>query len=179
MPPPAAPWTPWRCSAASSMPGWRTLPHSRFTTRRRCREMIRAGVGAQVTLALGGKLDMPSIGKKGEPRVVTGRVKLISDGRFRNRGPMGRGEHMDMGPTAVLDTGRVEIVVISRHQEPNDYACLISVGIDPAAKRFLMLKSRVHWRAGFKPITKAIVECAGVGVCTSDYGTLDFRRVRR
>jgi len=142
-------------------------------------QMIRAGVGAELTLPLGGKLDMPSIGRKGEPRMVTGRVKLISDGRFRNRGPMGRGEHMDMGPTAVFDTGRVEIVVISRHQEPNDYACLISVGIDPEAKRFLMLKSRVHWRAGFKPITKAIVECAGVGVCTSDYSMLEFRHVRR
>jgi microcystin degradation protein MlrC len=92
---------------------------------------------------------------------------------------MGRGEQMDMGPTVVFDTGRVEIVVISRHQEPNDYACLISVGIDPEAKRFLMLKSRVHWRAGFKPITKAIIECAGVGVCTSDYGMLAFKRVRR
>jgi microcystin degradation protein MlrC len=142
-------------------------------------EMIRAGIGAELTLPLGGKLDMPSIGKTGEPLAVSGRVKLVSDGRFRNRGPMGRGEQMDMGPTAVFDTGRVEIVVISRHQEPNDYACLLSVGIDPEAKRFLMLKSRVHWRAGFKPITKAVVECAGVGVCTSDYGALDFRRVRR
>ena len=141
--------------------------------------MIRAGIGAELTLPLGGKLDMPGIGRKGEPRVVGGRVKLISNGRFRNRGPMGRGEQMDMGPTAVFDTGRVEIVVISRHQEPNDYACLLSVGIDPEAKRFLMLKSRVHWRAGFKPITRAVVECAGAGVCTSDYGELAFRRVRR
>lgn len=141
--------------------------------------MIRAGIGAELTLPLGGKLDLPGIGRKGEPRVVSGRVKLISNGRFRNRGPMGRGVQMDMGPTVVFDTGRVEIVVISRHQEPNDYACLLAVGIDPQSKRFLMLKSRVHWRAGFKPITKAIVECAGVGVCTSDYGTLGFRRVRR
>ena len=142
-------------------------------------EMIRAGVRSEVTLALGGKLDMPAIGRQGEPRTVTGKVKLISDGRFRNRGPMGRGVLYDMGPTAVLDTGRVEIVVVSNQQEPNDYACFTSVGIDPEAKRFLMLKSRVHWRAGFAPVTRAIVECAGVGVCTSDYATLDFRRVRR
>ena len=141
--------------------------------------MMRAGIGAELTLPLGGKLAMPSIDRKGEPLAVSGRVKLISDGRFRNRGPMGRGEHMDMGPTAVFDTGKVEIVVISRHQEPNDYACLLSVGIAPEAKRFLMLKSRVHWRAGFEPIAKAIVECAGVGVCTSDYSMLGFKRVRR
>ena len=143
------------------------------------RTMIRAGVRSEVTLALGGKLEMPAIGRKGEPRTVTGRVKLISDGRFRNRGPMSRGVLYDMGPTVVLDTGRVEIVAVSNQQEPNDYACFTSLGIDPEAKRFLMLKSRVHWRAGFAPIARGVVECAGVGVCTSDYAMLDFRRVRR
>jgi microcystin degradation protein MlrC len=112
------------------------------------RRMIAAGIGAQVTLPLGGKLDMPAIGLKGEPLTVTGRVKLISEGRYRNRGPMATGVLVDMGPTVVLDTGRVEIVVISRHVEPNDVNCFLSLGIDPLAKRYLMLKSRVHWRAG-------------------------------
>jgi len=143
------------------------------------KQMIAAGVGAQVTLRLGGKLDMPSIGRKGEPREVTGTVKLISDGKYRNRGPASRGVMMDMGPTVVLDTGKVEIVVITRHQEPNDLGCFLSVGIDPLEKKYLMLKSRVHYRAGFKPIAKQIIECAGVGVCTSDYDMLKFKKVRR
>jgi microcystin degradation protein MlrC len=143
------------------------------------RQMIAAGVGAELRLKLGGKLDMPAIGRRGEPLEVAGRVKLISDGRFRNRGPMGTGILMDMGPSVVLDTGRVEIVVISRHVEPNDLECLMSLGIDPLRKRYRMLKSRVHWRAGFKPVAKAVIECAGVGVCTSDYGQLAFRNVRR
>ena len=69
---------------------------------------------------LGGKMDMPSIGKTGEPREVTGKVKLISDGLYRNLGPASAGLLMDMGPTVVFDTGKVEIVVISRQQEPND-----------------------------------------------------------
>ena len=33
----------------------------------------------------------------------------------------------------------------------------------------MMLKSRVHWRAGLRSLAKAVVECAGTGVCTSDY----------
>ena len=45
----------------------------------------------------------------------------------RNLGPASTGLLMDMGPSVVLDTGRVEIVVISRHQEPNDLACLLSI----------------------------------------------------
>ena len=142
-------------------------------------EMTAAGIGAQVTVNLGGKMDMPSINRTGEPRQVTGRVKLISDGRYRNRGPASKGVLMDMGPTVVLDTGKVEIVVISRHQEPNDLACLMSLGIDPFEKRYLMLKSRIHYRAGFRDMAKQVIECAGVGVCTSDYDMLDFKNVRR
>ncbi|MFO1326812.1 MAG: M81 family metallopeptidase [Rubrivivax sp.] len=141
--------------------------------------MMHAGVGAEVHLSLGGKLDMPGIDLKGVPRAVRGRVRLICDGRYRNRGPMARGELNHMGATAVLDTGKVEIVVISNHVEPHDLAAFQAVGIDPASKRFLMLKSRVHWRAGLKSLAGAVVECAGTGVCTSDYGALPFRHLRR
>ena len=122
---------------------------------------------------------MPSIGLKGKPLRVSGTVENLTNGQFRNRGPMSKGVLMNMGPTAVLDTGNVQIVVISHQQEPNDLECFYSQGIDPTRKRYLMLKSRVHWRAGFGDLARAIVECAGVGVCTSDYSLLDFRKVRR
>jgi microcystin degradation protein MlrC len=79
----------------------------------------------------------------------------------------------------VLDTGRGEIAVISRHTEPYDLGSFRALGIDPAKKRYVMLKSRVHWRAGLGPLAKAVVECAGTGVCTSDYAQLKFERVRR
>jgi microcystin degradation protein MlrC len=142
-------------------------------------QAIAAGVGAQVSLSIGGKIKMPAIPAESPPLTVTGAVKTISNGRYRNRGPMGRGVQMDMGPAVVLDTGTVEIVLISRHVEPSDLNCLSSLGIDPLQKRYLMLKSRIHWRAGLGPMAKAVVECAGVGVCTSDYGQLQFSKVRR
>ena len=143
------------------------------------KRLAAAGIGATVTLPLGGNLEMPSIGQVATPRIVTGKVKNIVDGQYRNEGPMGRGEQVNMGLSVVLDTGKVEIAVISRHVEPHDIASLRVLGIEPEKKRFLMLKSRIHWRAGLRRYAKAIVECAGVGVCTSDYSTLDFKRVRR
>ena len=142
-------------------------------------QMIAAGIGAELTLPLGGTLDMPAIGLKGQPRTVTGRVRLISDGRFRNFGPMARGETNVMGPSVLFDTGRVQVAVISEHVEPHDLAAFTALGIAPHAKRFLMLKSRVHWRAGLRSLAHAVVECAGTGVCTSDYGLLAFQHVRR
>jgi microcystin degradation protein MlrC len=83
------------------------------------------------------------------------------------------------GQERTVLTGGVEIVVISRHHEPNDLNCFLSLGIDPTRRRYLMLKSRIHYRAGFSDIARDIFECAGTGVCTSDYDMLDFRNVRR
>jgi microcystin degradation protein MlrC len=142
-------------------------------------QAIAAGIGSQTTLSIGGKIRMPAIPGDSPPLTVTGTVKTISHGRFRNKGPMGRGVLMDMGPSVVLDTGKVEIALISRHVEPNDLNCLLSLGIDPMQKRYVMLKSRIHWRAGLGAMAKAVVDCAGIGVCTSDYGELTFRNVRR
>ena len=140
---------------------------------------IAAGIGAQVTLSIGGKIKMPAIPGESPPLTLTGTVKTISNGRYKNRGPMARGVAMDIGAAVVLDTGAAEIVLISRHVEPSDLNCLLSLGIDPLQKRYVMLKCRIHWRAGLGKLAKAVVECAGVGVCTSDYSQLRFNKVRR
>ena len=74
-------------------------------------QMIKAGVGDEVTLELGGKIDMPAMGLKGKPLKVTGKVKAITDGQFTVTGPMATGTTVRMGRTAVLDTGKMQIVV--------------------------------------------------------------------
>ena len=79
----------------------------------------------------------------------------------------------------MLDTGTVQIVVISRHTEPYDLGCFRSVGIEPTAKRFLILKSRIHYRAGFRAIAAQEIPCNGVGVTSSDNTLFDFKHVRR
>jgi microcystin degradation protein MlrC len=142
-------------------------------------EALAAGVGARVTLSIGGKMPMPQIPAASPPLTVTGTVKTIAAGRFRNRGPMQRGVETSMGPAVVIDTGGIEIALISRHVEPSDLNCLLALGIDPLQKRYVMLKSRIHWRAGLGRLARQVVDCAGVGVCTSDYGQLTFRNVRR
>jgi microcystin degradation protein MlrC len=142
-------------------------------------QAIASGIGAEVALSVGGKIAMPAIPGESRPLTVTGIVKTISNGRFRNKGPMGRGVLTDMGPSVVIDTGKAEVALISRHVEPSDLNCFYTLGIDPMQKRYLMLKSRIHWRAGLGSLAKAVVECAGHGVCTSDYSQLTFDNVRR
>ncbi len=141
--------------------------------------MAEAGVGSEVTVELGGKLPMPALAEQSRPLTVTGRVRLLSEGRFPATVAMSRGLTMNMGRTAVLRVGGVDIVVISRHIEPFDPGCFRSLGIEPTERRYLMLKSRIHYRVGFMPLVAHVVECAGRGVCTSDYSEVTFEHVRR
>ena len=141
--------------------------------------MIEAGEGQDVRLPLGGRTAMPSIGLPGRPLEVAGRVGRIADGEFTITGPMYTGIRTYLGRTAVLDTGRAKIVVTSRPHEPFDLGVFTHAGIDPRAQRYLMLKSRIHYRAGFKPIASHIVECAGEGVTNADLSVYPYRKLRR
>jgi len=142
-------------------------------------EMIKAGVGAKVTVEVGGKMDMPAIDVKGEPMELTGIVRAITDGEYTISGPQFHGMRCYMGRTVVLDTGTAEIVVTEKNQEPWDRGVFTSVGIDPEQKRFLLLKSRMYFRPVFLPIAKGMVFCDSVGVGTSDWTQFDFKNLRR
>lgn len=141
--------------------------------------MIRAGIGATLTVQLGGKQEMPSIGVKGKPVEITGTVRAITDGQFTITGPMYTGVRTYMGRTAVLDTGKIQFVVTERNVEPWDTGVFASVGIVPENKRYLLLKSRVNYRAAFQSMAREIVECNGVGVTTSDLSAFSFKHVQR
>ncbi len=140
---------------------------------------IAAGVGAKVTLRVGGKMDMPSIGIKGEPLEMSGVVRAITDGEYTITGPQLTGVRSYMGRTVVLDTGAAQIVICERSQEPWDLGVFTSVGIDPRRKKYLVLKSRMYYRPVFLPIAKAAIECDGIGVGSSDWRLFPYRKVRR
>ena len=141
--------------------------------------ILAAGTAASVTLPLGGKIDMPQIGLRGKPLTVTGKVARITDGEFVVTGPMATGTRVRMGNTAVLDTGAMQIVVSERRSEPFDLGVFTHCGIDPRRKRYVLIKSRQHFRAGFEPIARHIVLCDGDGVTSSDLRLFTYRKRRR
>ncbi len=142
--------------------------------------MIAAGIGSNVTLELGGKTDMPSIGLAGRPLQLSRPGPQHHRRRDRvHRADVHRRSKAFLGRTAVLDTGRAQIVVTERHHEPFDLVIFRHCGIEPRKKRFIMLKSRIHYRAGFKPIAAHIVECAGAGVTNADLSVYRYRKLQR
>jgi microcystin degradation protein MlrC len=70
-------------------------------------------------------------------------------------------------------------VITERAHEPMDLGVFTHCGIDPSRKRYIMLKSRIHYRAGFKPIAAHIVECAGAGVTNADLSVYRYQKLTR
>ncbi len=141
--------------------------------------IVDAGTAAGVTLDLGGKIDMPQLNLAGKPLRVSGKVTRITDGEFVVTGPMATGTRVRMGRTAVVDTGSMQIVVSERRAEPFDLGVFTHCGIDPRRKRYVLIKSRQHFRAGFEPIARHIVMCDGDGVTSSDLRLFDYRNRRK
>jgi microcystin degradation protein MlrC len=139
-----------------------------------------AGVGATITLPLGNKTPLPKIGvRKPVPLRITGTVRALSDGEYTVSGPIFKGTRCYMGRCALLETPQATIVITSQTQEPWDTGVFTSLGADPFKARYLLLKSRMYFRPVFEPRAKAVVDCASVGVTSSDNQLFKFKKVQR
>jgi microcystin degradation protein MlrC len=133
-----------------------------------------AGIGATVTLALGGKSGIPG----DAPYTETFIVENLSDGKFVASGPYYGGRDMDMGPSAALRIGGVRIVVSSHRAQLADQSMYRYVGIEPLEQSILVNKSSVHFRADFEPIAEKVIICAAPGAMPADPASLPWTRLR-
>jgi microcystin degradation protein MlrC len=138
-------------------------------------QAIKAGVGSEIEVSLGGHTDV-SMGAPVRARAV---VRMLSDGSFKNDGPMNAGVETAMGPTAVLRIGGIDVVTISNRIQTIDLQVFLSQGIDPAAKSVVVVKSVQHFRAAYAPIAREIVLVDSGGICSPDITRLKFTKLRR
>jgi len=139
---------------------------------------IQAGVGATVSLVVGGKHD----GLHGDPVPVTGKVRLIHEGPFPMSGVMGRGTWASRGRTVVLEVGGrdgIELQLTELRGHPNDLNFFRAFGIEPTERRILVLKSAAHFRAAFEPIATKVIEIEAPGISSPNLHSFDYTRLRR
>ena len=128
-------------------------------TLRWCGRRSRRDRAGRSPSSLGGKTDR----LHGDPLPVRAHVKLLSDGRYINDGPMMTGLTVDLGPTALLlcepasgpSAPPVEVLVTTRAETPVDLNVFRCHGIEPTRHRVLGLKGKGHFRAAFEPIAQA------------------------
>lgn len=144
-------------------------------------ELVRAGVGKTATVALGNKTVLKAQGLTKQAPVLTGVVRNISAGQFRVSGPIYTGSIVNMGRTVLFDIGAAQIVVTEERVEPYDLGVYATVGIVPAEKAYLLLKSRMYCRPVFEPMSKGLIECDSDsgGPTSSNYALFPFEKVRR
>ncbi len=135
------------------------------------------GIGNTGAVTLGGKHDARF---GGGPLTLEGEVATLSSGKFRAFGPMGGGVWRDKGLSALLRVGGIDICIISNNGQATDLAQLTSLGVDPATKTTIAVKSKHHFRACTTPIAREIITIDGGGLGSAILANPEgYKNVRR
>ena len=132
------------------------------------------GIGGRFEAMIGGKTG----GAGSQSLVAEVSVVNTSDGRFTATGPMYKGAHMELGPTALLDLSGIQVVVCSKAVQTADQAHFKHLGVDPASKSYVAVKSSVHFRNDYEALSSAILTIASPGEVYADPATLDYKNIR-
>ncbi|UWU25418.1 M81 family metallopeptidase (plasmid) [Rhizobium sp. CB3060] len=137
---------------------------------------LKAGVGATVTVDLGGKTD-PRFG--GTPIRLTGTVGAVSDGIYVHKGKMATGTKANMGPSFRLDLEGMQIIVTSYPTPIVDREQFRIYDIEPERMNILACKAMNHFRADFEPIARGLIYVDAGGICSLDFKKFHWRKLRR
>ncbi|MFZ9406718.1 MAG: M81 family metallopeptidase, partial [Burkholderiaceae bacterium] len=109
------------------------------------------------------------------------KVERLHSGEYLARRGISQGSRVDNGPTALLRLGGIQVLVISRRDQARDPAQFEVMGIDLAAVRVLVLKSRGHFRAAFDEFfgNEQIIEVDVPGLTTPVLGNVAWERMPR
>ena len=133
---------------------------------------MEAGEGASLRLRIGGKCGPDS----GNPvdlsvtveRIVTGAEQTF--GGVRNRIGDAVWVRAEGGLDLVLNTVRTQVF------HPLAFT---AVGLDPGAKKIVVVKSTQHFHAGFAPIAKEILYVAAPGAIAPDFAAIPYTKLAK
>ena len=132
-----------------------------------------AGVGARLPLRVGGKVGPMS----GDPVDLEVEVLVCrADARQRSLTPGGTDP---LGPSVAVRAQGIDIVLNSIRQQVFSAECFTQLGINPAAKRLVVVKSTQHFRSGFDAMAAAVVYADSPGSLQANIGSLPFKHLPR
>lgn len=138
-------------------------------------QAVRAGVGAELDVLVGGKLD-PA---RHRPVAVHGVIERVTDGRFAFSAGVGDGLMADMGLTAVLRIGSLRLVLMEKAVPCYDPALYRSVGFDPRDAHIVVVKSPTNFRWTYRDIARRAIYVDAPGASTPRLTALTYRHAPR
>lgn len=134
---------------------------------------FQAGEGTMIDLRIGGKIGPAS----GDPVDMTVRVEALRKNATIR--PFGGESQWPLGDVARVSQGGIDVILCSIRNQTFSTDPIISVGIDPTARKILVIKSSNHFYAGFAPIAKEILYVATPGAVSADFRTIDYTKLKR
>jgi len=109
------------------------------------------------------------------------RVVAIHDGDCVGRRGFYAGRRMNLGASALLDLGGIQVVVISIRTQCADPIFLEMMGLNIAKARAVVVKSRGHFRAGFDEFfaPAQVIEVDAPGLTSPVLTRFDFKNMPR
>ena len=130
-----------------------------------------AGLGATLPLRIGGKIGPAS----GQPFDANVSIIGLARDAWQSFGPT----KVPLGDCAAVRVGGVDVVLICNRTQALGLELFSNLGIDPAGKRILVLKSTNHFMAAFGPIAKQVLYVDSDAPLSRDYRRVPYRRVQR
>lgn len=135
-------------------------------------QCISAGVGAEISVEVGGKLS-PAFS---QPVAVKGIVRTIADGIFHMRLPS---LPADIGRTVVLQMNDIFLVLSEHPAWTFDEEVYRRVGLFPQQAKLVQVKAHGGFRPVYEPFAKAIIELDTPGPCNTDVRQLPYQNMSR
>jgi microcystin degradation protein MlrC len=136
-----------------------------------------AGLGAQITLKVGGKTDK----LHGSPVLITGVIQHLDDGCFEDNGVTHGGfRFFNAGPRALVHTDNDQYILLtSRAMGNTSRAELTSAGLDPNSLKVIVAKGVHSPRGAFEPIASEMIQLNTPGCTSADFSSLIYNHRRR
>lgn len=135
-----------------------------------------AGVGGEVNLRAGGKVD-----RNAPPLPFKGKVRVIHDGRYIEDLPRHGGQRLhDQGHSAMVEDDRENaLVVTSLRHPPFSLGQLTSLGLRPELARAIVVKAAVAYKAAYAPIAGTTIPVDSPGLTASNPARYPYQKIRR
>ncbi len=130
-----------------------------------------AGEGAMFPLRFGGKTGPAS----GAPIDALVTVTALKRDCWQSFGPT----QVPLGDCAAVRVGGIDVVLIANRTQALGLELFRNLGIEPTARKLVVVKSTNHFMAAFGPIARKVIYVDSDGPLSRDYRNIPYTRVQR